>query len=348
MLDFFSPSFLQPLKPKKKKLSSLENPQDGERRVRGVELVLPVVLGSCAFPLGKKATDAETHKWTVYVRGATPKKAATTSAAAPGQQQASAAAAAAAASDPAIAAAGEDISDVVSKVVFNLHPTFHNPTREVSEPPFELSEMGWGEFDLTAVLHFVDAAGEPPLELAHKLRLYSDADPQGTNSKKPVVAEVYDEVVFTEPREAFWRAASRARGGGGANGFAGLRPSPRPYSTAAHFGAPAPEDELRRLGVARQRVAQVMTAVRKQMDTLDAHAAAGGSAAQFAAAQQQRRAQQQQQQQMQQQQQHQMQMQQMQMQQNQQQQQQAQAAAAAAAAAAGLPPGFPPPEAMMM
>ena len=190
--------------------------------------------------------------------------------------------------------------------------------------------MGWGEFDLTAVLHFVDAAGEPPLELAHKLRLYSDADPQGTNLKKAVVAEVYDEVVFTEPREAFWRSASKARGGGGpgGNSFVGLRPSPRPYSTAAHFGAPAPEDELRRLGVARQRVAQVMMAVRKQMDTLDAHAAAGGSAAQFAAAQQQRRAQQQQQQ----------------MQQNQQllqQQQQAQAAA-------GLPPGFPPPEAMMM
>ena len=219
----------------------------------------------------------------------------------------------------------------MSKVVFNLHPTFHNPTREVSDPPFELSEMGWGEFDLTAVLHFVDAAGEPPLELAHKLRLYSDADPQGTNLKKPVVAEVYDEVVFTEPREAFWRSASKARGGGGGpggNSFVGLRPSPRPYSTAAHFGAPAPEDELRRLGVARQRVAQVMMAVRKQMDTLDAHAAAGGSAAQFAAAQQQRRAQQQQQQ----------------MQQNQQLLQQQQQAKAAA----GLPPGFPPPEAMMM
>ena len=207
--------------------------------------------------------------------------------------------------------------------------------------------MGWGEFDLTAVLHFVDAAGEPPLELAHKLRLYSDADPQGTNLKKPVVAEVYDEVVFTEPREAFWRAASRARGGGGGPGgntFVGLRPSPRPYSTAAHFGAPAPEDELRRLSVARQRVAQVMTAVRKQMETLDAHAASGGSAAQFAAAQ--RRAQQQQQVQMQQRQQQQ-QLQPQQQWQQQQQQLQAQAAAAAAAAA-GLPPGFPPPEAMMM
>ena len=304
------------------------------------------MLGSCAFPLGKKATDAETHKWTVYVRGATPKKTPTSTT--PSTPSAASAAAAHSATDlAAIAAAGEDISDVVSKVVFNLHPTFHNPTREVSEPPFELSEMGWGEFDLTAVLHFVDAAGEPPLELAHKLRLYSDSDPQGTNLRKPVVAEVYDEVVFTEPREAFWRAASRARGGGGGggggggNGFVGPRPSTRPYSTAAHFGAPAPEDELRRLGMARQRVAQVMMAVRKQMDTLDAHAAAGGgaaAAAQFAAAQQQ---QQQQRRQMQQ-------KQQLQAQQQQHQHQQQAAAAAAAAAAAGLPPGFPPPEAMMM
>lgn len=112
--------------------------QDGERRVRGVELVLPVVLGSCAFPLGKKATDAETHKWTVYVRGATPKKAS--SAGQPGQPSSSTTSE----NEKAIAAAGEDISDIVSKVVFNLHPTFHNPTREVPEPPFELSEMGWG------------------------------------------------------------------------------------------------------------------------------------------------------------------------------------------------------------
>jgi hypothetical protein len=37
---------------------------------------------------------------------------------------------------------------LVLQVVFQLHPTFPVPTREVTQHPFEVQEAGWGEFDI--------------------------------------------------------------------------------------------------------------------------------------------------------------------------------------------------------
>lgn len=34
------------------------------------------------------------------------------------------------------------------QVVFQLHSSFQNPTREVLQPPYELTEHGWGEFEI--------------------------------------------------------------------------------------------------------------------------------------------------------------------------------------------------------
>jgi hypothetical protein len=38
------------------------------------------------------------------------------------------------------------------QVTFNLHVSFNNPTRVIHAPPFELSEEGWGEFELGIVV----------------------------------------------------------------------------------------------------------------------------------------------------------------------------------------------------
>jgi transcription initiation factor IIF auxiliary subunit len=35
-----------------------------------------------------------------------------------------------------------------------LHESFQNPRRDVEMPPYELTETGWGEFDIVVVLHF--------------------------------------------------------------------------------------------------------------------------------------------------------------------------------------------------
>lgn len=73
----------------------------------------------------------QSHKWTVYVRGAT----------------------------------NEDLGVVVKRAVFQLHASFNNPTRVLESPPFEVSESGWGEFEIAITLHFHSDICEKPLHL---------------------------------------------------------------------------------------------------------------------------------------------------------------------------------------
>jgi YEATS domain-containing protein 4 len=93
-----------------------------EDRLSNTTAFLPIVYGSIAFYLGKKADEFQTHEWTLFVRG-------------PNQ---------------------EDLSTVVSKVVFQLHASFAQPIREYTEPPFEVTERGWGEFEAQIRIHWKD------------------------------------------------------------------------------------------------------------------------------------------------------------------------------------------------
>jgi YEATS domain-containing protein 4 len=136
-------------------------------RVKGVDVTIPIVYGSIAFWLGKKAAES-THKWTTYVRSAN----------------------------------NEDLSVLIKKVVFQLHPSFEKPTRTVEAAPFELSESGWGEFEIGITIYFHSDVGEKPLELFHHLKLYADDESIPQTTKKPVVVEAYDEIVLSEPMEA--------------------------------------------------------------------------------------------------------------------------------------------------
>ena len=136
-------------------------------RKKNTAVCCPLVYGSVAFWLGRKADEFHTHKWTLFVRGPH----------------------------------GEDISYFVEKVVFKLHPSFAQPVREISKPPFEVTEKGWGEFEASMRIHFKDAS-ERPVEFSHVVKLYDGTTPQ--LASQPVVSEVYDEVVFTEPYEAFY------------------------------------------------------------------------------------------------------------------------------------------------
>ncbi|KAL9245649.1 hypothetical protein vseg_019274 [Gypsophila vaccaria] len=150
-------------------ITSTSTPTPEIKRVKDVELSVPIVYGTIAFWLGRKATEAQSHKWTVYVRSAT----------------------------------NEDLTVVVKRVVFQLHPSFNNPVRVVESPPFELSECGWGEFEIAISLYFHADVCEKKLDLFHQLKLYpqEEAGPQST--KRPVVMESYDEIVFPDPTESF-------------------------------------------------------------------------------------------------------------------------------------------------
>lgn len=144
--------------------------EEGEKKkLKDVEIGIPIVYGNAAFWLGKKASEYQSHKWTVYVRGAT----------------------------------NEDLSVVVKRVVFQLHSSFNNPTRVVESAPFELSESGWGEFEIAITLHFHSDVCDKPLNLYHHLKLYPEDDSGNMSTKKPVVVEFYDEVVIPDPSEIF-------------------------------------------------------------------------------------------------------------------------------------------------
>mmetsp|Transcript_43719 Transcript_43719/g.81562 ORF Transcript_43719/g.81562 Transcript_43719/m.81562 type:complete len:656 (-) Transcript_43719:233-2200(-) len=55
---------------------------------------------------------------------------------------------------------------LVKKVVFQLHETFRDPVVEVTTPPFELTRMGWGTFEVHATLYLHDGR---ELKVSHML-----------------------------------------------------------------------------------------------------------------------------------------------------------------------------------
>lgn len=48
----------------------------------------------------------------------------------------------------------EDLTPLIERVIFQLHPSFNNPTRVVDAAPFHVTELGWGEFDIGIKIFF--------------------------------------------------------------------------------------------------------------------------------------------------------------------------------------------------
>ena len=97
----------------------------------------------------------------------------------------------------------EDLSYFISKVIFSLHPDFKEPERVVEKPPFEVTETGWGEFNVGIRIIFTDPT-LPHVDLIQPQTLPTNN--QGLSTKKPVVHEFYDELVFNDPPESLYKA----------------------------------------------------------------------------------------------------------------------------------------------
>lgn len=139
------------------------------------------MYGNTAVPLEaadrkKDTPEDHTHKWTVFVR------------------------------DPA---GKDDMSYFIKKVTFKLHDTYTNSLRTVEKAPFEVTETGWGEFEITIRIVFVQPAAEKTIVLYHHLKLhpYGAAAPAPGETAKPQPVEsiLYDELVFCEPTEAMFQ-----------------------------------------------------------------------------------------------------------------------------------------------
>jgi YEATS domain-containing protein 4 len=131
-------------------------------------------LGDPSRPKG--IPDDHTKRWTVYVR----------------QPE----------GDP-------DIRAWLNKVQFKIFNTYENPLRTCENPPFEVTETGWGGFNIDVRLHFQPISGEKAQYRQHFLQLekYGD-DKQIAEQERTgcVRSEILEVVQFNEPTEALFEA----------------------------------------------------------------------------------------------------------------------------------------------
>lgn len=74
-----------------------------------------------------------------------------------------------------------------TKVVYNLHSSFANPTQTFTEPPFRCSNEGWGEFEMSIDLYTTEKGGKT--SVVHDL-----------NFAKPTY-EISQKVTFRNPSQ---------------------------------------------------------------------------------------------------------------------------------------------------
>ena len=200
------------------------------------ELYKPFVLGTISYALGKKAEESKSHEWTVYLRAAN---------------------------------ADEDLSQIIKKVVFVLHPTLQPPTRTIETAPFEVTEQGWGEFEISLQIFFHDSR-EKPVELSHMLKLYPDVEAPPSQAAKPVVSERYDEFVFNSPSDGLRQRLT-----------AEVVPSSKGWRHSVHakyltdYETDAPQDSLQ--SVYQQITAQLQEASKRRRILEDENAAIAGA-----------------------------------------------------------------------
>ena len=182
---------------------------------------------------------------------------------------------------------GADVTPWLRKVQFKLHETYAPAVRSYEAPEaFEVTETGWGEFEVGLRLGFAPESAEKPGSVYHQLRLHPwGADRESAKARgAPVASQCYDEVCFNEPNEAFYELLTggpppgRGKGGKGGKGARGKAAAAAAAAAAestaeipAHESRDNPysvrteEKELDRLGAA---VKQVEALVKEEAERL--------------------------------------------------------------------------------
>eukprot|EP00043_Microstomoeca_roanoka_P030242 m.25486 g.25486 ORF g.25486 m.25486 type:complete len:204 (+) comp9863_c0_seq2:231-842(+) len=134
--------------------------------MEGSVITKRIVYGNTAARISPIPGSPHTHTWTLYVRSAT----------------------------------SEPLENFVKRVAFTLHPSFKPPSRNIDSAPFEMTENGWGEFEAQIKIHFQIPALKP-VTLKHLVKLYP-SDYTISREDGSIVAESYDELVFSHPTSA--------------------------------------------------------------------------------------------------------------------------------------------------
>lgn len=211
----------------------------GTKRVRGVQIYRPFVFGTEAQPFDpdnrpKDAPQDHTHRWKVFVRGVN----------------------------------NEDISYWLRKVQFKLHETYPNSVRMIEQPPFELEETGWGEFEIAIRLYFVPESTEKPGAIWHRLVLHPyTGDVEAQKERRDIIKSIcYEEILFNEPVEQFYEILTGGaphKGKGSKTGKMSVKGShtaeiPDRISKDNMFSREEESKELDRLGEAIKKVGDLV------------------------------------------------------------------------------------------
>ncbi|CCO30038.1 Protein AF-9 homolog OS=Candida glabrata (strain ATCC 2001 / CBS 138 / JCM 3761 / NBRC 0622 / NRRL Y-65) GN=YAF9 PE=3 SV=1 [Rhizoctonia solani AG-1 IB] len=166
-------------------------------RVRGVSVHRPIIYGNYSVLLTPTERGAappdHTHRWTVAVRSAASPEGKTDQ-----------------------TGGADDLTHFIKRVNFKLHETYTQPNRSIEQPPFEITETGWGEFDIPIRITFVQESGEKAITLIHHLKLHpwlppatlpdaTGAPVTAPPTRDPIHAWQYDEIVFTDPPAPFMK-----------------------------------------------------------------------------------------------------------------------------------------------
>lgn len=155
------------------------------RRLKNVSVSVPIVYGNSAVKLTPEMRKPNTppdhtHEWTVFFK-------------------------------PVVD--DVDLTPLIKRVTFKLHETYDSPVRLIEKPPYQVTETGWGEFEIIIKIHFhlgPDLGlNEKNFQIFHGLKLhpYNPQTDHGNASNTTVSANgdvhliLYDELVFSEPTE---------------------------------------------------------------------------------------------------------------------------------------------------
>jgi len=129
-------------------------------------LLVPLLYGSEAFWQGPKAPPHGSHRWTVFVRS-------------PNEGS---------------------LLGIVERVHFFLHSSFTYPERVVAKTPFEVHEVGWGEFVVGIHVYFVGVS--TPFRTTHFLSLFPKPLPNPPSIPSILTGDKVVPLVTARPRDA--------------------------------------------------------------------------------------------------------------------------------------------------
>lgn len=147
----------------------------------------------------------------------------------------------------------------------------------IESPPFEVEETGWGEFEIAIKFYFAPESQEKPQQLWHALKLHpytGDIEKQKTE-RSMVKSVCYEEVVFSEPNEAFYDVLTGGSGaknsGKSGRGSNGVRTAeiPRKSEGVGVWSLEEEGKELDRLGEAVKKVETMIVDEKKELVSME-------------------------------------------------------------------------------